>query len=33
MGYAILLFLTRMDFWIVAVISYFCGCFIGEDDG
>ena len=29
MGYAILLFLTRMDFWIVAVISYFCGCFNG----
>lgn len=29
MGSAILFFLTRMDFWIVAVISYFCGCFNG----
>ena len=29
MGAMILFLLTRMDVWIVAVISYFCGCFNG----
>ena len=29
MGSMILFVLTRMDFWIVAIISYFCGCFNG----
>ena len=29
MGEVILFVLTRMDFWLVAVISYFCGCFNG----
>lgn len=29
MGTAIWFFLSRMEFWIVAVISYFCGCFNG----
>lgn len=29
MTLALLYFLTRMDFWLVAVISYFCGCFNG----
>lgn len=29
MGSMILFVLTRIDFWIVAIISYFCGCFNG----
>ena len=29
MGEVILFVLTRMEFWLVAVISYFCGCFNG----
>lgn len=29
MGAMILFVLTRIDFWVVAIISYFCGCFNG----
>ena len=29
MGEVILFVLTRMDFWLVAIVSYFCGCFNG----
>ena len=29
MGEVILFVLTRMEFWLVAIVSYFCGCFNG----